>query len=243
MEISITPILLFLALPLFSIIILYRTIVHNNDPFFNLKYKYISINKKFKFNNYINTVNKKPYDFQKSLFKEGSVLIAVFFILYLVGTNGIFFSAVLSNSMDPTFKKDDLVLMQNIVKKYEVGDIIMFKAPDTAKPVSHRIASITEDGNIRTAGDAVGQMDWWEIENKDIMGKAVTINGKPQVIEDYGKFFVIDKERKDLGPFNKDLQQYALFFQIVKIYGYVIAAASIFLYIFLTLRSKPWLEN
>ncbi len=116
----------------------------------------------------------------------------------------------------------------------------MFKTPDTSKPYSHRIVSITDKGYIRTEGDAIGQMDWWEISKEDILGKAITIQGKPIVIKGYGKYFIIDNDREDLGAFGQDYRAYLLFFEVLRIYGYVIATGSLLLYIFLTVRSKPW---
>lgn len=115
----------------------------------------------------------------------------------------------------------------------------MFERPDTSYPVAHRIKQITDKG-INTAGDATGQMDWWELEKKDIHGKAILIQGKPLVIKGYGKFFIVDDRHQDFGPLGQDYGKYFLFFQVIKIYGYIIAVFSLFLYIIMTLKQKPW---
>ncbi len=209
-------------------------------PIFELiKQRYAAYDRKIKVNNYIKQVTKQPVDFQKNIFKEGLALIAVLFIIYLLATKAVFFTAVASGSMYPTFNKDDLVLMQNIDRRFNVGDIVMFERPDLGYPVSHRINLIIDQG-IRTAGDATGQIDYWEIKKEDIIGKAILMQGKPIVIEGYGKFFIVESKDQDFGPFGKDYNNYFLFFQVVKIYGYVIAVVSLLLYIVLTIRQKPW---
>ena len=79
--------------------------------------------------------------------------------------------AVFSESMDPTFYKGDMILVQG-VEDVSVGDIIVFDVPDRAYPIIHRIYEITPDG-IRTKGDNNLYVDPWTISQKDIYGKAI----------------------------------------------------------------------
>jgi hypothetical protein len=115
----------------------------------------------------------------------------------------------------------------------------MFVEPFMGRPVTHRIFRI--DGDIiRTAGDFSGAMDAWEITKKDIRGKAIIINGKPIVIKRYGRFFIVDAKDQQLAIFGDDYRSYFLFFQVIKIYGYVIVVICVILYIALTFRKKSW---
>ena len=231
--------ILFLLLLSIFLIILYTKIIYSMDFSGLFKPKFSTYNRSQKINYYIKQINKKPIDLQKHIFKESLILITVLFIMYLLATKAIFFSTVISGSMNPTFDRDDLVLMQNIGHSYNVGDIIMFQRPDTSNPVSHRIVRIVNEV-IYTKGDATSQIDWWEIKKEEILGKAILIQGKPIVIKEYGKFFIIDNKNQDFGPLGQDYRKYFLFFEVLKIYGYIIAVLSIFLYIIMTLKQKPW---
>lgn len=231
-------VILFILFSLIVVTIIYKRIVHGYDIFGKYNHSYANFNKKLQINNYKKNITKKPVDKQKYVFYESITLIIVFFLIFLVATNAIFFTAVITDSMKPTFQGDDLVLMQNIDRSYKVGDIIMFTTPDTSKPYSHRIVSISQKGDIRTQGDAIGVMDWWELRKENILGKSITLNEKPVVIKGYGKYFLIDRNRQDLGAFGQDYNKYVLFIDVIRTYGYVIAVISLLLYIFLTFR-KP----
>ena len=232
--------LIFLLILSIFLIITYRRIILNINFFEPIQKRYFELFRSIQVKNYIKEVSRQPVDNQKIMMKETLILGCVLFILFLIGTKAIFFTAVISGSMSPTFDRDDLVLMQNIEHSYKPGDIIMFIDPYTARPYTHRISGITQRG-INTAGDAGGMNDPWELEKKDIIGKAIILQGKPVVIKDYGKFFIIDDKRQDFGPlFGPDYRKYVLFIEIIKIYGYVIVVLSIFIYIALTVKQKPW---
>jgi signal peptidase I len=238
MYVSINDIL-FLSILLIFLILVYRRIFYNISSFEPFIQAFKTVDRKQRVNAYIKQINQRPEESQKILFKELSILAFALIIMFLFASKAIFFTAVISGSMDPTFNKDDLVLMQNIDRTYKPADIIMFERPDTSFPVVHRIKLITDQG-INTAGDATGQMDWWDLQKKDIHGKAILIQGKPVVIKGYGKFFIVDDSHQDFGPLGQDYGKYFLFFQVIKIYGYVIAVFSLFLYIVMTLKQKPW---
>lgn len=231
-------VILFSLLMLIAGLIAYKKIMHNTDIFGHLTHSYMNFDKKLQKNSFIKKINKKQVDNQKYIFYEGITLILVILLIFMVATNAIFFTAVVTDSMKPAFQRDDLVMMQNIDRSYKVGDIIMFKTPDTLRPYSHRIVSISDKGYIRTKGDAAGIIDWWELRKEDILGKAITFEGKPVIIKGYGKFFIIDNERQDLGLFGQDYIKYRLFIDVIRIYGYAIAAGSLLLYMYLTFR-KP----
>lgn len=227
-------------LTIIVLLLLYRRILYDHNPFESMMNKYYENERNSKINNYIRYIYKKPADFHMMIFSESLTLMGVLLIIFLIVTNSLFFTAIISDSMRPSFEKNDLVLIQNIQRTYDEGDIIMFKTPDTSKPILHRIVLKSDRDNIRTAGDAIGQMDWWDLKEEDIIGKAILIHGKPLVIEDIGKFFILDEKSEEYGVFKQEYGNYFLFFEIVKLYGYFIAAASLILYIIFTVRTKPW---
>ncbi len=237
MNFSINVILFVLMLSI-ALILVYLKISTKIDVFEPAANQYKQFDKRNKINEYINLIKKRPEDTQKMVFKESLLLVTVVIVMFAIATKVIFFTAVVSNSMIPTYYRGDLLLMQNIDRTYSVGDIIMFRRPDTDLPYAHRIVSITSEG-IMTKGDATDLDDWWKLKNEDIIGKAILINGKPIVIKGYGNYFIISDKNQDLGPFGNDYRKYQLFFQVIKIYGYVIAALCLFLYILLTVRRKP----
>lgn len=117
-----------------------------------------------------------------------AVVVVIMLIIYL---KFIFFTVVISDSMNPTLEKGDLVLVQKIIVEPKVGDIITFKVPEIELPITHRIASIS--GNeIRVKGDANPNEDSWRITNKNIIGKIVFISEKPAIIRGVGKYFLLD---------------------------------------------------
>lgn len=234
---DIFPFLLFAGL-----IIVYFTIFYSLDFIGPLTKQYSSFNRKVSVNNYIKDVNKPPVDLQKSMFFESLFLIAIIIVISLIATKTIFFVAVASGSMQPLFDTNDLVLVQNFEHSYNIGDIIFFNNPDTYVPYTHRIAKIKENGKIRTAGDAIGFMDYWELDKKDIQGKVVLFMGKPIVIQKYGEFFLVSSGKENVGPF-KNLNDYVLFIQVVKAYGYVIVVFSLLLYIIMTVRQTKSRQN
>lgn len=230
--------LLFLAC-LYIFVIFLRKTTLNKDFFRPAKQYFSSYNRKLNVNNYIRDVSKQPEDNQKMIVKEVMIFFIFSLLMLIIVSKSIFFTAVVSGSMVPTFEKNDLVLMQNFDHSYNVGDIIMFVEPFTNKPVTHRIARIDEDV-IRTAGDFSKIIDSWKITIKDIRGKAIMVNKKPIVIKRYGKFFIVDAKEQELALFGQDYRSYFLFFQVIKIYGYVIVVICVIFYIALTFRQKSW---
>ena len=88
---------------------------------------------------------------------------------------GIYMFNIVSESMEPTFYKDDLVVVRKCSEKeLKKGDIITFKQED--KTISHRIDGITkEKGEIKfiTKGDNNEVRDQELVEVQDIYGKVL----------------------------------------------------------------------
>ena len=88
---------------------------------------------------------------------------------------GIYMFNIVSESMEPTFYKDDLVVVRKCSEKeLKKGDIITFKQED--KTISHRIDGITkEKGELKfiTKGDNNEVRDQELVEVQDIYGKVL----------------------------------------------------------------------
>lgn len=211
------------------LIILYRRHMQNRELYDEkMKDRYIKFNRNNKVREYIKSINIVPEDRQKIIFSDMLVLVIILSIMYLFLSKSIFFAAVVSNSMVPTFNKSDIILLQNIDRRFNVGDIIIFKRPDTSVLITHRVARI-EEGYIRTAGDATRQTDWWQLKDSDIVGKAISVQGKPIVIKQLGMYFIAEDKNQKFGPY--DYNTLFLIFEVIKLYGYVIAIISIFAYV------------
>ncbi len=102
-----------------------------------------------------------------------------------------FFMAV-SESMEPTINKNDVILIRSVdIKSLKRGDIITFYPSNNifAKTtVTHRINEIiTENGDIEfiTKGDANETEDIAIVENSDILGKVILIIPKLGIYQSY----------------------------------------------------------
>ncbi len=224
-------ILFLLILSIFLIILYRRNVQNRNLNFGVLKDRYFEINRNNRIKTYIKSVNIRPEDKQKIIFGDILILIIIVSIMYVLISKSIFFAVVVSESMTPTFDKYDLILSQNIYRDYNVGDIVTFKSPDTSTLTTHRIVRIEsgDDIIIRTAGDATRQTDWWELKKDNIIGKVISIQEKPIVIKKLGMYFIAENSNQRFGPY--DYRTLFLIFEIVKLYGYIIAIISISAYI------------
>ena len=164
-------------------------------------------------------------------------LVIVGIIGYILYTQMIFFAAVGSGSMEPTFKKNDLILMQNINVEIGNEDIIMFKTPSILTPVTHRVVGVSEAGII-TKGDARRSRDGWVVTYDQIMGKAITLNDKPVIIKDVGIYFIGDFTSEDIDPrYGEEFIFLTKLFTAVKSLGLVIFCFAIFMYILSSIKS------
>jgi len=114
----------------------------------------------------------------------GTVLIGLMLINKM-----LFFSLVLTQSMFPVLHPADLVLMESISKEVHVGDVVMFHPPNEPNPIIHRVTFI-EDGILKTKGDVSSDEDEWITPINSVLGKTVTISGKPIVVKNFGLYFM-----------------------------------------------------
>lgn len=88
---------------------------------------------------------------------------------------GIYMFNIVSESMEPTFYKDDLVIVKRCkMQELKKGDIITFKQDD--RTISHRMIAITqENGEFKfiTKGDNNDILDKEKVEMKDVYGKVL----------------------------------------------------------------------
>ena len=142
---------------------------------------------------------------RRKRYELSSIFLIAFTVLLgsLIFTKSLFFVAVTSNSMAPTFWGSDLVLVQSVSPDYKTGDIIVFQNPRVAydNKVIHRIFSIDEENLIRTKGDNNNFPDDWALTKKDVLGTAVTLNERPIIAKKAGRYFIKDYEPfKEMDP-------------------------------------------
>lgn len=202
--------------------------------------KYQSTSRKNKVN-----ATMSAYREHAKKFRLRSVLLpiaAILFIAYILSAHMFFFAIVTSGSMEPTFKKGDMVFMQNILVKPKVGDIIIFIDPKETivgnKPVTitHRIIDISGD-KIRTKGDNNPIPDSWRVSKKDILGKVIILNNQPFILKDVGNYFLLDYRTTQ---YSEQFLAIARTIQNMRTMGIMIFFVCLVLYLFLSIRdSKP----
>lgn len=111
------------------------------------------------------------------------ISIAIAILIFLIFINGIKlvfgtqypFMVVVSNSMYPTLKVNDLIIVSNVdPSSLDVGDIIVFYNPFNPKErIVHRIYEvISRDPPIfRTKGDNNSFPDAWKVNGEAVIGK------------------------------------------------------------------------
>jgi signal peptidase len=105
------------------------------------------------------------------------VAIALLLIISVLPITGNYkVMIVQSGSMVPAIKMGSVVIVKP-VSDYEIGDVITFGPYSTTKaPTTHRIYDINIEGGqpvYITKGDANNAPDTREIQEKDILGKAL----------------------------------------------------------------------
>ena len=119
----------------------------------------------------------------KEIAKSIIEIIVIFAVVFLIVNYGLRFllgvkyplAVPTSNSMYPTLKKGDLLIVIK-ADPYELkeGDIIVFQASWASKPVVHRIVKIEWSGGspiFYTKGDANSHMDIGFRTVEDVIGK------------------------------------------------------------------------
>jgi len=77
--------------------------------------------------------------------------------------------------MRPLFRPGDrIVFIPCRIEDLQQGDVILFTPPGEKERVVHRIVS-KGSGGIRTKGDANSYRDVWELQQVDIIGRAVAV--------------------------------------------------------------------
>jgi signal peptidase I len=85
-------------------------------------------------------------------------------------------------SMQPLFRPGDrIVFVPCRVEELRRGDVIIFKPPGQDERVVHRVLSTGSEG-VRTQGDANPYRDTGELQQKDIAGRAVSVERRGMVI-------------------------------------------------------------
>ncbi len=94
-----------------------------------------------------------------------TIIASILLVLFMLGLFNYKPIAILSNSMDPTFRRGDIVIYKK-TKSILPGDIIVFKYEN--QNIIHRLVSINE--YYITKGDANINVDHLKIKKEDIKG-------------------------------------------------------------------------
>lgn len=174
-------------------------------------------------------------------FRLRTVLLPIaftIFVAYILSAQLFFFAIVTSGSMEPTFKKGDLVFMQNILVKPKPGDIIIYPDPQEkiagSRPVTitHRITEVAGD-TIRTKGDNNPAVDSWRVNKKDILGRAIILSDKPIVLKDVGNYFLLDYRSTQ---YTAEFLAIAKTIQNMRTMGIMIFFVCLVMYLFLSIK-------
>ena len=114
-----------------------------------------------------------------------SIITIFFIILILIVAHNFKLAIVMSESMEPTLNKNDLILVKK-QKDYNINDIVVYKKNKNC--IVHRIVEITRE-KVITKGDANNINDD-EIEKNNIEGKVI-LN-----IHQIGKFILFIQNKK-----------------------------------------------
>lgn len=99
------------------------------------------------------------------------VNVVIWSVVILVMRGAIIPFRIVSNSMNPSIKVNDIVIIKRENgERFMTGDIIAFKAAGVV--VVHRIHSM-EEGQIFTKGDHNNAQDPFVLNTEEIIGKAI----------------------------------------------------------------------
>jgi len=212
----------------------YRTVVAGGEPPFS--HAIVGAANTVHTRSYKNRVNSKLEHYRELTEKTSIIsmvvpLIIVVIVAYLFYAQLLFFTVVITGSMEPTLMTGDLVLIQNIDCEPQIGDIIRFNTNTVTLPVIHRVSGVSEQG-FRTKGDARSRADDWVVSDDQVCGEAVEIGGEPVVIRSFGRYFI--EEVQDGGTYTKYGREYGFvkkLVQSVRSLGLVIFIVCILMYI------------
>ena len=83
-----------------------------------------------------------------------------------------FTATILSDSMEPTLYRGDIVIIKK-EKRYNEQDIIAFKVNNDI--YIHRIIASLDGEAFRTAGDKTIVPDQWTVKKEDILGRIIVV--------------------------------------------------------------------
>ena len=126
-----------------------------------------------------------------------SIFITLTLAVFCIYVFRLRLDVVLSNSMNPAFYKDDIVIVM-ACDDYDEGDIIEYQISQYTKPVTHRIVEKIGYGSSATfitKGDANGQNDGGVINYNQINGKVISVIEDGNLIYEFVKsnyFLLLD---------------------------------------------------
>ena len=155
-------------------------------------------------------------------------------IVYIFLSQTVFFAVVTSDSMYPTFKTGDLLVVQSAdMNDIQAGDIIMFTVPTEEELIVHRVDSVSEEG-IYTKGDATNRTDDWIVDVNNVEAKIVTVGGDPVIMKGTGWYFIDNPPSS--APFSSELHFTSLMLMGFKSIGIILFIVATGLYLLLTAR-------
>lgn len=166
---------------------------------------------------------------------DWAIILIVILIAVVMGLKLITLMIVVSNSMSPEFSRGDLILTQKLDLTIQPGDIVTFTTPEVMTVVTHRVVRI--DGErIRTKGDNTN-IDYFQTTQKDIIAKAIQLNGHPIVIKGVGTLFITDYAKEGtISRFGDTFQFMQQLSATISTWGFVIAIIGLILLISTTKR-------
>ena len=92
--------------------------------------------------------------------KKILITIAIFIVFQLVTYLFPVYYLVQSNSMSPAINTGDIIFVSPIsFDNLKIGDVALFKPPQSNEMIAHRVVSIYDNGTYATKGDAnTGQL-------------------------------------------------------------------------------------
>lgn len=221
--------------------IFYLTVVKGSESPLRL---YNRFKNRYKEHSHTKRVKERMYGYETisgmhkpSLLGSTILLSILVLVISLLLFKVVFFTAVTSGSMSPTFERGDLVLMQRIHPEPVEGDIIMLQREEYMLPITHRVVSVTE-GGVRTKGDARSRVDPWVIPEEEIIAKTVQVGEKPLVLKDVGDYFILDPKEMRIGKYGSEYAFVKNLFLTIRVYGYALCIIAILGYVILTIKER-----
>jgi signal peptidase len=170
--------------------------------------------------------------------RDWLLFIFILTMVVILGLKLVSPVVVVSDSMEPEFKRGDMIIVQSIFLIPDVGDIITFSVRNRNYDISHRVINI-RNGAIITKGDNNPIKDDYDTKQENIKAKAPQINGHPIVIKNFGALFITDYSKQ--GVISKWGDTFTLMQNIsaaIKAWGIVITIFALLGYMIMMQRDK-----